>query len=221
MCRYRHNDVPKWYFACTEVVGYSKKHMYRNGSHMYGTEVVMYRKCPPLCTETVMYRKWRNPFAEYRMRKLLGGNLRKIKCGTFRKLPLVAFPHSATEKSAFPRIAELPLATSELVTRSYTWCGCTKWSTWSSQRALQTEVHEKAHLPVAQFRQTNRQFLNEFSDVASTASLSSWFHLLMTLSLKKWWRKSLSYRCFTNIKVWPCVRPSLLTSKNKSTGIEE
>jgi len=26
------------------------------------------------------------------------GNLRKMKCGTFRKLPLVAFPHSAAEK---------------------------------------------------------------------------------------------------------------------------
>jgi len=30
--------------------------------------------------------------------KLSRGNLRKIKCGTFRKLPLVAFPHSAAEK---------------------------------------------------------------------------------------------------------------------------
>ena len=26
------------------------------------------------------------------------GNLQKIKCGTFRKLPLIAFPHSAAEK---------------------------------------------------------------------------------------------------------------------------
>jgi len=30
--------------------------------------------------------------------KLSRGNLQKIKCGTFRKLPLVAFPHSAAEK---------------------------------------------------------------------------------------------------------------------------
>ena len=30
--------------------------------------------------------------------KLSRGNLRKIKCGTFRKLPLVAFPQSAAEK---------------------------------------------------------------------------------------------------------------------------
>ena len=30
--------------------------------------------------------------------KLSRGNLRKIKCGTFRKLPLLAFPHSAAEK---------------------------------------------------------------------------------------------------------------------------
>jgi len=30
--------------------------------------------------------------------KLSRGNLWKIKCGTFRKLPLVAFPHSAAEK---------------------------------------------------------------------------------------------------------------------------
>ena len=30
--------------------------------------------------------------------KLSRGNLRKIKCGTFRKLPLIAFPHSAAEK---------------------------------------------------------------------------------------------------------------------------
>jgi len=26
------------------------------------------------------------------------GNLRKVKCGTFCKLPLVAFPHSAAKK---------------------------------------------------------------------------------------------------------------------------
>ena len=31
-------------------------------------------------------------------RKLSRGNLWKIKCGTFRKLPLTAFPHSAAEK---------------------------------------------------------------------------------------------------------------------------
>jgi len=30
--------------------------------------------------------------------KLSRGNLRKIKCGTFCKLPLIAFPHSAGEK---------------------------------------------------------------------------------------------------------------------------
>jgi len=30
--------------------------------------------------------------------KLSTGNLRTIKCGTFRKLPHVAFPHSAAEK---------------------------------------------------------------------------------------------------------------------------
>ena len=31
-------------------------------------------------------------------RKLSRRNLRKIKCGTFRKVPLVAFPQSAAEK---------------------------------------------------------------------------------------------------------------------------
>jgi len=30
--------------------------------------------------------------------KLLRGNLRKVKCRTFHKLPLIVFPHSATEK---------------------------------------------------------------------------------------------------------------------------
>jgi len=30
--------------------------------------------------------------------KLSRGNLRKIKCGTFRKLPLLAFPQSAAKK---------------------------------------------------------------------------------------------------------------------------
>jgi len=30
--------------------------------------------------------------------KLSRGNLRKIKCGTFRKVHLIAFPHSAAEK---------------------------------------------------------------------------------------------------------------------------
>ena len=28
---------------------------------------------------------------------------------------------------------------------SYTWCGCTKWNTWSSRGALQTLVQEEAH----------------------------------------------------------------------------
>jgi len=30
--------------------------------------------------------------------KLSRGNLQKIKCGTFRKLPIITFPHSAAEK---------------------------------------------------------------------------------------------------------------------------
>jgi len=30
--------------------------------------------------------------------KLSRGNLQKIKCGTFRKVPLIAFPHSAAKK---------------------------------------------------------------------------------------------------------------------------
>jgi len=42
--------------------------------------------------------------------KLSRGNLRKIKCRMFRKLPLIAFPHSAAENSTFPRIAKLPFA---------------------------------------------------------------------------------------------------------------
>jgi len=58
MYRYRLNDVPKRYFACTEVV-LQKTHVPELISY---TEVVMYRNCPPLCTETVMYRKRRNPF---------------------------------------------------------------------------------------------------------------------------------------------------------------
>ena len=36
------------------------------------------------------------------------GNLRKIKCGTFRKLPLIAFPQP--KHSAFPQIAKLMFA---------------------------------------------------------------------------------------------------------------
>jgi len=47
-----------------------------------------------------------------------------------------------------------------------------------------------------------KRFLNVFND---DASLSSWFHLLTTRSLKK----------------WPLVRPSLLSSKNVSIGIDE
>jgi len=57
MYRYRHNDVPKWYFACTEVVLQKT----RTEIDLICTKVVMYRKCPPLCTETVMYRKRPNP----------------------------------------------------------------------------------------------------------------------------------------------------------------
>ena len=58
MYRYRHNDVPKWYFACTEVV----QQKARTEMDLICTEIVMYRKCPPLCTETVMHRKWCNPY---------------------------------------------------------------------------------------------------------------------------------------------------------------
>ena len=42
--------------------------------------------------------------------KLSKGNLPKIKCGTFHKLPVIAFPHSAAEKfriSAVARIVQL------------------------------------------------------------------------------------------------------------------
>jgi len=55
--RYRLNDVPKWYLACTEVV----LRKTRAEIDLICTEVVMYRNCPPLCTETVMYRKRPNP----------------------------------------------------------------------------------------------------------------------------------------------------------------
>jgi len=50
MYRYRLNDVPKRYFACTEVV-LQKTHIPKLISC---TEVVMYRNCPALCTETVI-----------------------------------------------------------------------------------------------------------------------------------------------------------------------
>jgi len=49
MYQCRHNDLPKWYFACTEVV--LQKHMYRNWSHMYRSRHVpklsipVYRNC--------------------------------------------------------------------------------------------------------------------------------------------------------------------------------
>jgi len=58
MYRYRLNDVPKWYFACTEVV-LQKNTCTEND--LICTEVVMYQNCPPLCTEAVMYRKRPNP----------------------------------------------------------------------------------------------------------------------------------------------------------------
>ena len=57
MYRYRLNDVPKRYFACTEIV--LQKHMYRNWSHMYRSRHVPKLSTP--CTETVMYRKRPNP----------------------------------------------------------------------------------------------------------------------------------------------------------------
>jgi len=57
MYRYRYNDVPIWYFTCTEVVLQKT----RTEIDLICTEVVMYRNCPPLCTETVMYRKRPNP----------------------------------------------------------------------------------------------------------------------------------------------------------------
>ena len=44
---------------------------------------------------------WARVFCGMRIaecRKLSRGNLWKIKCGTFRKLPIIAFPHSAAEK---------------------------------------------------------------------------------------------------------------------------
>ena len=42
--------------------------------------------------------------------KLSRGNLRKIKCGTFRKLPLSLFRNPQPKNSAFPRMAKLPFA---------------------------------------------------------------------------------------------------------------
>jgi len=50
MCGYGHNDVLKWYFACTEVVLQKT----RPEIDLICTEVVMYLECPLLCTETVM-----------------------------------------------------------------------------------------------------------------------------------------------------------------------
>ena len=59
--------------------------------------------------------------------KLSRGNLRKIKCGTFRKVPLIAFPHSAAEKFRISAsfTVELPfddLIWLDLAAYFYLWC---------------------------------------------------------------------------------------------------
>jgi len=53
MYRYRHNDVLKWYFICTEIILQKT----RTEIDVICTKVVMYRNCPPLvsklkCTES-------------------------------------------------------------------------------------------------------------------------------------------------------------------------
>jgi len=47
--------------------------------------------------------------------KLSRGNLRKIKCGTFRKVPLIAFPHSAAEKFRISALFTVELYADDLI----------------------------------------------------------------------------------------------------------
>jgi len=47
----------------------------------------------------------RGNFSTAECGRVIGGNLQKIKCGTFRKLPPITHPHSAVEK--FPLIAKM------------------------------------------------------------------------------------------------------------------
>ena len=62
----------------------------------------------------------RGYFAECGLRiakcgKLSRGNLRKIKCGTFHKVPLIAFPHSAAEKFRISASFTMELSFDELI----------------------------------------------------------------------------------------------------------
>jgi len=58
---------------------------------------------------------------QWECRKLSRGNLQKIKCETFRKLPLIAFLHSAAEKW-------LPLLDNSQM-RQLSYCQLTDWTT--------------------------------------------------------------------------------------------
>ena len=57
--------------------------------------------------------RWQRVFCRMRIvecGKLSKGNLRKIKCGTFRKLTLSLFRIPQPKNSAFPRTTKLPFA---------------------------------------------------------------------------------------------------------------
>ena len=60
----------------------------------------------------------------------------------------------------------------------------------------------------------NKWFLKMFSDDEQTTSLSSLFHVLMTLSLKKCWRRSVLTRFLFSFNGCPLVLSCVVYSKN-------
>ena len=66
-----------------------------------------------------------------------------------------------------------------------------------------------------------RQFLNAFTDVTHTTSLSSLFHQLIIRSEKKWCRRSVSILFFFHFHLWPRVILAQSISENVSSVTDE
>jgi len=78
--------------------------------------------------------------------RLSKGNLRKNKCGTFRKLPLVAFLHSATEKfriSADRKTTVRPHCTTDVPPMHTIPWSLEKWKIWKIAQCW--IVHQTKH----------------------------------------------------------------------------
>jgi len=122
--------------------------------------------------------------ADCGMRKVVRGNLRKIKCRTFRKLPRIAFPHSAAEKfriSADCKTAVRSRCTTDVQPMH---SSVRRPAVLSSRRPILCSPFAKNRVVVLQFRLTSKSLSHSKCHVISLVDVIgfNWYNRCNSLT---------------------------------------